>query len=189
LAAQQIWELYFRRLAEVARRKIEPLARRVADEEDVALSAFKSFCQGVGKGRFPDLQDRTDLWQVLLCLVGWKASELKRQQRAVKRGGGCVRGESAFAGAGSESEAAGLGQFADSEPTPEFVAILMEEAQRRLDSLGDPVLREVALRKMEGYSNEEIAERLGCVVRTVERKLHGIRALWSSAIPKSRGQR
>jgi DNA-binding CsgD family transcriptional regulator len=31
---------------------------------------------------------------------------------------------------------------------------------------------------MEGYTNEEIAARLDCGVRTVERKLKLIRVLW-----------
>jgi DNA-directed RNA polymerase specialized sigma24 family protein len=64
------------------------------------------------------------------------------------------------------------------EPTPEFAALVAEECQRRLDSLGDAELRSVALWKMEGYTNDEIAERLGCVPRTVERKLRVIRGLW-----------
>jgi DNA-directed RNA polymerase specialized sigma24 family protein len=54
-----------------------------------------------------------------------------------------------------------------------------EECRRLLASLGDAELEEVALRKMEGYTTEEIASRLGYVNRTVERKLHLIRSIWS----------
>jgi len=34
--------------------------------------------------------------------------------------------------------------------------------------------------KMEGYSNDEIAEQLGCSRRTIARKLDAIRILWSN---------
>jgi DNA-directed RNA polymerase specialized sigma24 family protein len=53
-----------------------------------------------------------------------------------------------------------------------------EEVQRLLGLLGSAELRQVALRKMEGRSNAEIAGLLGCVERTVERKLWVIRETW-----------
>jgi DNA-directed RNA polymerase specialized sigma24 family protein len=33
---------------------------------------------------------------------------------------------------------------------------------------------------MEGWTNEEIAQRLNCVVRTVERRLEMIREIWAA---------
>ena len=64
-------------------------------------------------------------------------------------------------------------------PTPEEAAVLAEEVQRRLTAL-DADLRSVAVWKLEGYSNKEIAapDRLNCSERTVERKLELIRASW-----------
>lgn len=184
VAAQRIWERYFSRLVQLARQKLQSLPRRAADEEDVALSAFQSFWNGVAKGRFPQLHDRNDLWQILVTLVGWKASDLRKHERAAKRGGGQVRGDSAFrAGTAASSPDLGIAQVVDSGPTPEFVALIAEESERLLEQLGDDTLREVALLKMEGYTNEEIAERLGCVVRTVERKLQGIRIIWMPEKP------
>ena len=56
--------------------------------------------------------------------------------------------------------------------------ITTEESRRLLDLLPEPILRSVALWKMEGYTTEEIAGRLGCVPRTVERKLQAIRTFW-----------
>src|SRR5436190_81378 len=92
-AAQKLWEGYFQKMIGLARRKLQGLPRRAADEEDVALSAFNSFC------------------------------------------------------------------------------------------LGAEGLRAVALAKMEGYTNEEVAARLGCVPRTVERKLRMIRKAWEEDQP------
>ena len=56
---------------------------------------------------------------------------------------------------------------------------MAEEYERLVARLGDADLRRVAVWKMEGYSNKEIATKLGCVPRTVERKLGLIRTLWS----------
>lgn len=60
-AAFDLFEQYFERLVRLARRKMSDVPRRVADEEDVALSAFASLCRGAEKGRFPILHDRDDL--------------------------------------------------------------------------------------------------------------------------------
>src|SRR5262249_15198784 len=61
-AAQKLWEGYFQKMVGLARQKLQGLPRRAADEEDVALSAFNSFCLGAGAGRFPQLSDRDSLW-------------------------------------------------------------------------------------------------------------------------------
>src|SRR6516164_3401460 len=86
-AAQQLWEGYFSRLVRAARRKLRGNRPRSADEEDIALSAFKSFCQGAEQGRFPKLADRHDLWQILVMIAARKAANLLRHERAAKRGG------------------------------------------------------------------------------------------------------
>jgi hypothetical protein len=93
-AAQQLWERYFARLVGLARSKLWGLPRRAADEEDVALSAFASFCRRAERGGFARLDDRDDLWQVLALLTTRKAADLVARERARKRGGGEVRGES-----------------------------------------------------------------------------------------------
>src|SRR5262249_38710779 len=57
-AAQRLWERYFDGLVRLARAKLGAKPRSAADKEGVALSAFHSFCQGAGRGRFPRLDDR-----------------------------------------------------------------------------------------------------------------------------------
>jgi DNA-directed RNA polymerase specialized sigma24 family protein len=179
-AAQQLWQRYFRRLVGLARHKLRDAPRRVADEEDVALSAFDSFCRGAEQGRFPQLSDRDDLWRLLFALTARKACDQVRDQRRHKRGGGAVRGESALLGpAGSAGEEAGLEQVLGREPTPEFAAQVAEECQRLLDRLGDDELRAVALAKMEGDTTAQIAAKFGRSPRSVERKLQLIRSLWA----------
>jgi DNA-directed RNA polymerase specialized sigma24 family protein len=177
-AVQQLWERYFRRLVGLARRRLQGAPRAAADEEDVALSAFDSFCRSAEAGRFPRLDDREDLWQLLVVMTARKAGHLVRRERRIKHGGGAVHHASALV----EDEAAGLAEVVGREPTPEFAAEVAEECRRLLDRLGDAELRTVAVAKMEGYSNAEIAAQLGVVDRTVVRKVRVIRQLWQQKV-------
>ena len=177
-AAQQLWERYFARLVGLARARLRGAPRRAADEEDVALSAFDSFCRAAEQSRFPALLDRDGLWRLLVVLTARKALRLASHERRQKRGGGAVLSEAALAGADESDEGAGLAGVIGPEPTPEFAAQVAEECRRLLGRLGDAGLPAVALCKMEGYTNEEIAHRLDCAPRTVERKLRLIREIW-----------
>src|SRR5688572_19733558 len=87
-AASPLWKAYFSRLVAVARGRLRAVPRAAADEEDVALSAFDSFCRGVEGGRFPRLDDRDDLWQVLFVITTRKSTSLRRHEGREKRGGG-----------------------------------------------------------------------------------------------------
>ena len=178
LAVRAVWERYFPELVRLAREKLRGTPRRVADEEDIAASVMESLFRAAQKGRFPDLADRHDLWRLLLGMTARKVVDLKRRETRKRRGGGRVRGESAFGGADSASEHAGLAEVIGNMPTPEFAAMMAEACQRLLERLGNPNLEALAVAKMEGYTNEEIAERFGCSVRTVERQLRLIRKTW-----------
>ncbi len=180
-AAGQIWRRYVDRLIRLAHGKLRGSPIRISDEEDVALSAFNDFLEGVEDGRFARLDDRDDLWQVLVMLTERKAIAQRRREQAKKRGGGHVRGESVFAAADADgSQQAGLAQWADEEPTPAFAVQITEEVRRALESLGDDLQREVALGKLAGYTNKELADQLGISLRAVERKLSIIRRKWDT---------
>jgi DNA-directed RNA polymerase specialized sigma24 family protein len=178
-AAQQLWHRYFEQLVRLARARLRGARRRAADEEDVALSALDSFCRGAAGGRFPDLHDRHGLWPLLVAITARKAIKLAQHERRQKRGGGAVRGDSALLSpdAGPE-QGAGWGEILGREPSPAFACQVADECRRLLERLDDESLRSVALWKMEGYTNAEIAARLGCIERTVERKLRMIRCIW-----------
>ena len=150
----------------------------MADEEDVALSAFASFCRAAAQGRFPRLDDRDDLWQVLMMLTARKAINLIERECSQKRGGGRVVPAVARRATQGGSEADALAGLPAPGPTPEFAAEVAEECRRRLEALGDDALRGVVVDKMEGYTNEEIAARRGWSLGKVERKLRLIRKTW-----------
>src|SRR5262249_27986059 len=109
-AAQRLWERYFRRLVGLARLKLHDAPRRVANEEDVALSAFATFCQGVEQGRFPQLNDRDNLWRLLVVLTARKAWRWRRSEGQQKRGGGR---------AANGAEEMDLDAIIGPEPTPD----------------------------------------------------------------------
>jgi len=182
-AAERIWQRYFERLVAFARKRLGSHLRRTSDEQDVALSAFASFFRGLEAGRFPAMHDREDLRRVLLTITARKAGRLVRAQHTQKRGGGAVRGESVFGRPQDTRGAAGIAEVLGHEPTPALAAIFAEECQRLLDELDEPALREIALYKLEGFSNEEIARKLDCVPRTIDRKMARIRQKWSREAP------
>ena len=169
-AAGPLWRRYFPRLVALARARLANFPRRAADEEDVALSAFDSFCRDAAAGRLPRLDDRDDLWRVLLLITGQKAVDLVRRETADRRGG---------VGANAAPD---LASVAGTEPSPEFAALVADEFRRLLDKLPDADLKALAVWKLEGHSNEEVAARWGCVPRTVERRLKVIRSLWAGEV-------
>src|SRR5262249_47644987 len=93
-----------------------------------------------------------------------------------KRGGGKVQDEATLAGPDGGPR---LIEVLSREPTPDLATLVAEEYRRLLDRLPDARLRSVAQWKLEGYTNDEIAAKLGCVRRTVERMLQLIRSLWN----------
>jgi DNA-directed RNA polymerase specialized sigma24 family protein len=181
-AVQPLWQNYCRRLTARARRRLAGVPRRAADEEDVALSAFDSFCRAAEQGRFPQLHDRDDLWQLLLVLTDRKACDLANYERRDRRGGGWVVDEAALPQESESPENAPLDEVQSLEPSPSFAALAAEEFRRLLGVLGDDDLRHVAVRKMEGYTVEEIAAQLGRVPRTVKRWLRLIRQTWGQEL-------
>jgi DNA-directed RNA polymerase specialized sigma24 family protein len=172
-AAQPLWERYFAQLVRLASVRLHGARRGMADEEDAALSAFDSFCRGAAAGRFPQLIDRNNLWSLLVTLTARKAIDLANHEGRLKR-----RGRGGSPPPGDAEGERGLEQVAGREPTPAFAAQVAEEYRRLLEQLDDGELRDIAVWKMEGDSNAEIARKLGCAEVTVERRLRLIRKHW-----------
>jgi len=174
-AAQQLWQRYFERLVQLARAKLPGHVKRAFDEEDVAHSALRCFLQAHAQDRFPQLDDRHGLWNLLVVITARKARAYLKKETRPKRGGGQVQGETAFL-----DDDAGIDQVIGAEPTPAFAAQVAEECQRLLGLLETGELRTIAVMKMEGHTVDEIAERMGSTRRTIERRLHIIRKTWGN---------
>jgi DNA-directed RNA polymerase specialized sigma24 family protein len=129
----------------------------------------------VAGGRFPDLHDRDNLWRLLVVITARKAIKQIARESAQRRRGGTPDGETRM---NPEWEETAIAEVVGDEPTPAFAAQVTEEYQRLLDRLGDDTLSRVAIWKMEGLTNDEIASQLACSRRTVARKLDTIRIIW-----------
>lgn len=170
-AAQQLWERYFARLVQLARARLSTTSTRVSDEEDVAISAFHSFCMAVKEERFPQLHNRDDLWQILVMHTARKVVTQQRHQSRLKRGGQVVH-----------EHGDALLQVIGNEPAPDFAAEVAEQFQFLLNLLDSEDLRLIALRRLEGFTNSDIAIELQLGESTVRRKIGLIRRCWEEVI-------
>lgn len=179
LAVDVLWERYYPRLTELARRRLPHGVRRVQDEEDVALSVLESFCRAIQRKQFPDLADSKALWRLLFQMTVFKVIDRIRRSSAQKSGRGKVRGDSIVGEAGFDA-------IADNGESPDVWVALQEEYELMLADLDrddvkkPPKLRTLAIAKLDGLTNQEIAERFGCSLRTVERRLEMIRKRWEA---------
>ena len=179
--ATPIWQRYGRRLIGLARARLHGCPRRVADEEDVALSAFDSFCRGAMDGCFPRLSDRDDLWPLLARITIYKAIDLILYEKRRRPRDGDLHGEgSAFPLLSSSLDVGGFAQVEGRELPAEVVAAIQEEC-RRLMKLLDSKEQKIVQRKVEGYTHTEIADEFKCAVCTIERKVALIRKQWREA--------
>ena len=154
--------VYFDRLMQLARSRLRGLPGMANYDEDLALRSFYSVFRRLRDPERPlQFTGRDDLWRLLATRTISRAIDLIRRHHPAE-----VPGDQ------------DVTQLLTREPTPEEAAEVADECRRLLDSLPEPELRQIALWKVEGYTNEEIAVRLDCVPRTIERKVSRIRLLW-----------
>jgi DNA-directed RNA polymerase specialized sigma24 family protein len=109
-----------------------------------------------------------------------KARNQVTREAALKRGAGKVHGESGFDWSGGATSKPGIQGVAAKAPCPATLAELKEGFQNMLDALEDETLQKIAIWSMEGYTNQEIATRIGRSLSSVDRKLRLIRGKWAA---------
>lgn len=169
VAAAHIWDRFFRRVAGLARKRLGDLPRGARDEEDLALSALNALCDGARNDRFQRLDDRDDLWSLLTVITVRKVIDAHRREGR----------RSEIGAAELEAELDQLAEGAAFAPEGDYLDVLSLTSRELLENLDDRI-REVALLRLQGYSNAEIATRTGRSVPTVERHLRMIRHAWTS---------
>lgn len=182
-AVRALWDRYFSALMRYSRRRLAGVQRREVDEEDIALSAFHSVCEGAAAGSFARLENREDLWQLLALVAARKAANERKRQGRLRRGAGRVRGDSALAIPDAASGKPGFDGLAAKTRRPDVEAAEREVLERALHLLDDDLLRTIAVARLEGFTNGEIAVRLRVTERTVERKVRLIRERISAPRP------
>lgn len=171
-AARKLWEYYIDQVLREARKRFRTTPRRVADEEDVAVSVFDNLFRKARAGRFAELADRNELRALLFKLTKDKVFDRIKQQNAQKRGD--VRGDSVFAAVATNGILDPAADRTAVEELLEFIAALPSDALRRVAEL-----------RVQGHSREEIATALDLKsVRVVEYKLTTIRRYWSEGFDK-----
>jgi DNA-directed RNA polymerase specialized sigma24 family protein len=166
-AAAGLWQRFLPRLRGLAKKTLAGRPQRVADADDAVQSAFVSFFQQVEQGQVGTDLNRDDLWNLLGVITVRKSQRQVRRETAAKRGGGKTVGE----------ESLPLDQLIGQVPAEDF-DLACEELLLGLDE----ELRAIAVRRLLGYRNREIAEELDCTERKIERKLNLIRLLWQEHI-------
>ena len=161
-AIRPLLAAYFDRLVQLARKRLQNMPGLGGYDEDLALRSFHSVYERLRDPSRPlELAGRDDLWRLLATRTISRAIDLIRQHHPEE-----VSRDQDFT------------QLLTREPTPLEAAEMADECRRLLECLPEPELRLIALLKVEGYTNEEIASQLDCVPRTIERKMSRIRLLW-----------
>lgn len=180
-AVQKLWEDYFDRLVRMAHQWLRHTPTQAVEAEDVALSAFDSFCRRAEQGRFPKLFDRSDLWHLLVVIAYRKTcNQIKHEARRQPRERRVLHASTLDTA--DDDEGALFANLIGREPDPSLAVQIAEEYRELLAKLNDPLLRDIAVWKLEGFTNEEIADKIGRSVPTVERKLVLIRKAWAKEI-------
>ncbi|MFO0897424.1 MAG: ECF-type sigma factor [Pirellulales bacterium] len=171
-SAEVLWRRYFPRLSALARRVLAGRELPMA-AEDAVQSAFFSFLCTVERGGIRDGADRHDLWRMLSLMTVQSARKQQIREQTKRRGDDRVRAEAEFQRSDDSN------WRLDNLPGRSLGPDLDLHAQELLDLL-EPDLQEVALLRLGGYRNEEIKQILNCSLRSVERRLRLIRAIWAA---------
>ncbi len=174
-AYDAMFSRYFERLIRLAARKMNGMDQVAYSCEDVALSAARSFCVAVRNKKLI-VETEDELWGSLFRITTRKACAERRRRFAAKRGGGAA----ALRDDGSDEDDADLFfNVAGREPSPELALEMAESADELLAVFDQkPTQRRIVELKLQGASNEEIAEKTGLVPRTVLWHLKNIKEKW-----------
>jgi RNA polymerase sigma-70 factor (ECF subfamily) len=167
-AAREVFQRFVQKLVRLARRQFDAVLRRKVDPEDVVQSAYKSFFLRYGEGKLA-VESWGNLWGLLTLITMRKCLDRVEYLRAAGRD---VKREAA-----AHPGAAGAGPWWEPiarEPTPEEAAVLAETVERLLRDL-DAGERPILEMSLQGYTTQEISQRLVLAERSVRRLRQRIR--------------
>jgi RNA polymerase sigma factor (sigma-70 family) len=167
-AAEELFQRYAERLLALARSRLSTRLTRHVDPEDVVQSAYRSFFIGARNGRYV-LERSGDLWRLLAAITLHKLQHQVERLTAGKRGVGreCPPGK----------DGSPFGQQVHAvarEPTPAEAAALCDTLEQVFRGL-EPLPRLVVEMRLQGYTLDEIADKVQRSERTVRRILDGVK--------------
>jgi RNA polymerase sigma factor (sigma-70 family) len=166
-AARLLFDRYVQRLLELAGSNLPPGVARRFGPEDVVQSVFRSLFRAVKEDRVK-LERSGDLWAWLLQVTFNKLRGRSAYHLAAKRS---VKREELPMAENTRDHPALA--FWSKEPSVEHLAAIADELDYLFGPNGSPLRRVVDLR-LQGFSMEEIGERLGTSHATVSRQLKKI---------------
>lgn len=167
-AARQIVDGYLDRLVVLARRHLhQKLAARI-DPEDIVQSVFRTFFSRVKDGQFV-FSEQDDLTKLLVRITLNKTLRQVAFHRAAKRNPGLEASNDD----GPNDRLTGL---FGAEPTPEATVAFIDQFEHLLNQL-QPQERQILELRLQGYANEEIAQKLGIYDRKIRRVIEHIRGI------------
>src|SRR5262245_36213292 len=162
------FERFTRRLIGLARNHLDARLQHKIDPEDVVQSAYKSFFLRYGEGMLA-AEGWDGLWGLLTKITLRKCADRVRYHRAERRD---LAREATAPDRAEDAEP--WREAIGREPTPEEAAVLAETTEHLLRGLeGDE--RQIIELSLQGYSTEEISERLGRASRSVRRLRERVR--------------
>lgn len=168
-AAAPIWRRYQAKLVSLASQQLEANPDRAVDGEDVVQSSFRNVCLAVQNGKYPDIDNREDLWGLLYIATVNRVRQHYRELKAVKRSHISSR----------QTLKPSILEDLQSPFAEAQMADLLEYLLRELD-LEDPshLLRKIALLYLDDHSASSIAKLLQKRKTNILISLRLIRSIW-----------
>ena len=177
-----LWDRYFPQLVQFIQPRIYRRHRRLVDAEDIASATLAELINSLRVGDYHTLKNRDGLWRLLVVIGARKTTSCMRYHDRLKRGGGKVRNGSSVGDHYIEDIASEYASWYPAEDgSTDAELLICYELNELLEGLPEQDCRHIALGKLAGYTNVEIADELGIAVRSVDRKLKQIRDTWSAA--------
>ena len=181
VSTTQLWEAYFERISRSVAGRLTSQGRRFEDQEDVAVSALRTFMRRASAGNFQDLDDADQLWKLLLTIAIRKANDYRKRSMAARRGGrDKILGQD---GSGDDGLPAAIDMAAgDAAERPDAELRATEFFEIVMDKMPDDATRDVVLLHLQGADTPTIAAMQNCSERTVQRRMKAAIGLWTQEL-------
>jgi RNA polymerase sigma-70 factor, ECF subfamily len=167
-ATRELYDRFAERLLALARKRLSPVLASRVDPEDIVQSVFRTFFGRIKDGRLR-VDDPEDVCKLLMRITVHKTLRQVAYHKAAKRNP-CLE-----TGHGEQAQEQLVALLAR-EPTPEAVVVFEDQLQHFLKELR-PEERQIIELRMQGYTNEEIAARLGIYDRKIRRVMERLRVI------------
>lgn len=179
-AARELFERYFAQLIQKLQSRVNRKLQSTENAEDVAAFALSEALCKIQGGSFPDLNDRSGLWALMIKIADVRTRHVWRHANQAKRAVGRTMSPDQMRAPDNDSMA-GPFEFASREPIPEFVASVNDQLELLLKALASDEYRELLCWELAGDSAAEIRRKLSELLghevsdRTVRRKRERMR--------------